>query len=207
MVQKPGLAPMRVCVFSPEDKVCEQLIHNSELAGYKVEGKFSEPRQLLEFISCSNIDHVVLIDLGSQPEHHLQLISDLGTTRPLAIVALANKTDPVVCARAMEVGAQSLLIDPIEAKDIFAAVTTAVHQRSRQLRLEDESRELHAKLADRKLIEKAKGILMESANVTEGEAFRLIRKQSQDKRKPMAEIATLIISAAELVRSARASAE
>lgn len=206
MVQKPGLAPMRVCVFSPEEKVCEQLIHHSELAGYKVEGKFSEQRQLLEFISCSNIDHVVLMDLG-QPNEHLQLISDLGSTRPVAIVALVNKTDPSVCARAMEVGAQSLLIDPIEAKDIFAAVTTAVHQLSRQSRLEEEGRELRAKLADRKLIEKAKGILMESANVTEGEAFRLIRKQSQDKRKPMAEIATLIISAAELVQSARANAE
>jgi AmiR/NasT family two-component response regulator len=48
---------------------------------------------------------------------------------------------------------------------------------------------------------------MDSASVSEAEAFRLIQKQSQDKRKPMAEIATLIISAAELVTAARARAE
>jgi AmiR/NasT family two-component response regulator len=48
---------------------------------------------------------------------------------------------------------------------------------------------------------------MESAKVSEAEAFRLIQKQSQDQRKPMSEIATLIISATELVRAARALAE
>jgi response regulator NasT len=107
----------------------------------------------------------------------------------------------------MEAGAQALLINPIEAKDVYAAFTTAIYQQSRQVRLEDDSRGLRDKLAERKLIEKAKGILMESANVSESEAFRLIRRQSQNKRKPMGEIATLIISATELVRSARASAE
>jgi response regulator NasT len=73
--------------------------------------------------------------------------------------------------------------------------------------LDDDIRLLRDKLADRKLIEKAKGILMESAKVSESEAFRLLQKQSQDQRKPMVEIATLIISATELVKAARARAE
>jgi response regulator NasT len=123
------------------------------------------------------------------------------------MVAVANETDARFCARAMEAGAQALIINPVEERGIYAAFTTAIHQCARQALLEDDIRAIREKLAERKLIEKAKGILMESAKVSESDAFRLIQKQSQDKRKPMAEIATLIISATELVRAARGGAE
>ena len=207
MVQQAGFAPIRVCVFSSEEKLCESLALGSEGAGYQIEKKFHEPRKLLEFISGSTIDHIVLIDMRSKHDEGLQLIKDLCVSRPRAMVAVANEANSRFGARAIEAGAQALLIDPVESKDLHAAFTTAVHQYAKQTRLEDDVRGLNEKLADRKLIEKAKGILMESAKVSEAEAFRLIQKQSQDQRKPMAEIATLIISATELVRAARTRAE
>jgi response regulator NasT len=207
MLQQAELAPMRVCVFSPEEKLCDSLARSSEEAGYQVEQKFIEPRKLVEFISCSPIDHIVLIDVRRQRENGLQLIKDVCASGPRAMAAVANEADARFCARAMEAGAQVLLINPVESKDIYAAVTTAVHQCAKQALLEYDIRGLREKLAERKLIEKAKGILMESAKVSESDAFRLIQKQSQDKRKPMAEIASLIISATELVRAARARAE
>ena len=207
MAHKAGLAPMRVCIYGREESVCEHLAGLSEIAGYKVEQIFREPRMLVDFISGSNVEHLVLINVDGQDEDRLRLIKQLNATGPRSIVALATEVNTALAAGAMEAGAQALLISPIEAKDICAAFTTATYQRSRQARLEDDSRGLRDKLAERKLIEKAKGILMESAKVTESEAFRFIRRQSQDKRMPMSEIATQIISATELVRSARASAE
>ena len=123
------------------------------------------------------------------------------------MVALANETDSTIGARAIEAGAQAILVNPIDPQSICAAFTTAVQQQAKQARLEGDILSLSEKLAERKLIEKAKGILMDSAKVSEAEAFRLIQKQSQDQRKPMAEIATLIISATELVRAARAQAK
>jgi response regulator NasT len=123
------------------------------------------------------------------------------------MVALANETDFRLGARAIEAGAQALLVNPVEPQYICAAFTAAVQQQAKQARLEDDIHNLSEKLAERKLIEKAKGILMETAKVSEREAFRLIQKQSQDKRKPLAEIATLIISATELVSAARAHAK
>lgn len=207
MTQQAALAPMRVCVFSPDETLCDSLARNSEEAGYHVERKFSEPRKLAEFISCSPIDHIILIDLRRQREEGLQLITRLCASRSRTIVAVANEADTRFCARAMEAGAQALLINPLEAKDLCAAFTTAIHQCAKQALLENDIGGLREKLAERKLIEKAKGILMESARVSESEAFRLIQRQSQDKRKPMAEIASLIISATDLVRAARPRAE
>jgi len=203
MAQQAGLAPMRICIFSPEEELCESLALGSREAGYQVEKKFSEPRKVEEFVSCSNIDLIVLIDVRRQREECLKLIKDLCASRPRAMVAVANEADSRLGAQAIEAGAQALLVNPVGAKDIRAAFTVAAHQQAKEWRLESEILSLREKLAERKLIEKAKGILMDSARVSEAEAFRLIQKQSQDKRKRMSEIATSIISASELVREAK----
>ncbi len=208
MVQQAGLAPMRICIFSPEEELCESLALGSQGAGYQIEQKFSEPRKLEEFISCSNFDFIVFIDVRRQREQCLQLIKDLCASGPRAMVGVVNEADSRLGAQAIDAGAQALLVNPVDAKDIRAAFTVAAHQQAKQSRLESEILSLREKLAERKLIEKAKGILMDSARLSEAEAFRLIQKESQDKRKRMSEIATSIISATELVTAAkRASAE
>lgn len=202
MVQQPGLAPMRVCIFSPEKELCESLAFDSQGAGYGVEQKFNQPQKLVEFISRSNSDHIVLIDARRQREDRLKLIKELCSDGPVAMVALANEADISLGSRAVEAGAQAVLVDPVKAKDIRFAFTIAVHQQAKQARLQSEIKRLQEKLVERKLIEKAKGILMDAAKVTEAEAFRLIQRESQDKRKSMAEIATSIISATQLVEEA-----
>jgi two-component system, response regulator PdtaR len=202
MVQQAGLAPMRVCVFSPEEALCESLALDSEGAGYRVEQKFTEPHKLLEFISGSSIEHIVLVDVARRFEDGLQLIRELCASRSLAMVAVANEADKSAGARVMQAGAQAFLVNPVHKKDIIAAFTIAVHQQARQATLEAEILHIRGKLIERKLIEKAKGILMDSAKVSEAEAFRLIQKQSQDKRRPMVDIAKVIISATELVNEA-----
>ena len=203
MAQQAGLARMRICIFSLEEELCESLALGSQGAGYQVEQKFSEPRKLEEFISFSRVEHIVVIDVRRQPEQCLQLIKHLCAGRPRAMVAVANEADSRLGAQAIEAGAQALLVNPSNADDIRAAFTVAAHQQAKQTRLESEILSLREKIAERKLIERAKGILMDSAQVSEAEAFRLIQKQSQDKRKPMSEIASLIISATELVREAK----
>ena len=202
MEHQAGLAPIKVCILSPEAELLESLALDTAAAGYRVEQKFSEDQQLIEFISASTVDHIVLIDVQHQREERFVLMKKLCAGRPRAIVALAAEADPALGARAVQAGAQVLLISPVRAKDISAAFSIAVHQQAKQLWLESEINYLHDKLAERKLIEKAKGILMDSAKVSEAEAFRLIQKQSQDKRAPMAEIAKLIISASDMMKEA-----
>jgi AmiR/NasT family two-component response regulator len=201
MVQQPGLALMRVCIFSSENELCDILSVESKGAGYNIEQKFNAPQKLLEFISRSNTDYIVLIDIRRPHEYLVELISELCASRPLAIVALVNSGGSLG-RRAMEAGAQVFLHDPVSAKDICVGFSVAAFQHSKQARLDSEIRQLKEKLAERKLIEKAKGILMDAASVSEDEAFRLIQRQSQEKRKPMAEIATSIISTTQLVQEA-----
>jgi len=204
MVEQAGLAPLRVCIFSPEEALRESLGHNLTGSGYRVEQNFDEPQKLVDFVTSSSVDHIVFIDIRDQREERLRLTREISARRPLPMVAVANAYEQDLGRSVIEAGVQSLLCCPVRAHDVCGALAVAVHQQAKQTRMEAEIQSLREKLAERKLIEKAKGILMESAKVSEAEAFRLIQKQSQDKRKPMAEIATLIISAAELVNQARA---
>ncbi len=99
MVQQAGLAPMRICIFSTEEEFCESLALGSQGAGYQIEQKFTEPRKLEKFISCSNIDLIVLIDVSRQREECLKLIKDLCASRPRAMVAVANEADSSLAHR------------------------------------------------------------------------------------------------------------
>lgn len=205
MEHQADLAPIKVCILSAEAELRQTMALNSAAAGYQVEQEFSEDQQLVEFITASSGDHIVLIDVQHQREERLQLMKQLSSTRPLAIVALTAEADATLGARAVAAGAQVLLVSPARPEDIRAAFSVAAHQQAKHLWLESEINHLRDKLAERKLIEKAKGILMDSASVSEAEAFRLIQKQSQDKRAPMVDIAKLIISASEMVKEASRS--
>jgi AmiR/NasT family two-component response regulator len=205
MEHQAGSAPIKVCILSREAEQLERLALDSAAAGYRVEQKFSEDQQLIEFITASSGDHIVLIDVQHQREECLKLMKQLSAKRPLAIVAVTGEADATLGARAVQAGAQALLVSPVRAEDICAAFSVAANQQAKHLWLESEINCLRDKLAERKLIEKAKGILMDSAKVSEAEAFRLIQKQSQDKRAPMVDIAKLIISASEMVKEASRS--
>lgn len=205
MEHQAGLAPIKVCILSGDIESREKLALDFAAAGYQIEQEFSENEALVEFITASRGDHIVLIDVQHKREQRLKLMKQLTARRPLAIVALAAEADATLCARAVHAGAQAVLVSPVHPKDICAAFSVAAHQQAKHLWLESEINYLRDKLAERKLIEKAKGILMDSAKVSEAEAFRLIQKQSQDKRAPMVDIAKLIISASEMVKEASRS--
>jgi len=202
MVRQAGLAPIRVCIFSPAVNWCERLVLDTEEAGYTVEQTFSQPQRFVEFIKRSNIDHIGLIDARQRDEQVFTLIKELCAQRSVAVVALEKSLDSGPNSSALAAGAQALIIDPVNPKDISCAFAVALFQHTKQSRLDDELHELRERLANRKLIERAKGMLMRAAKVSEPEAFRLIQKQSQDKRKSMVEIATSIISASQLVEEA-----
>jgi len=202
MVRQAGLAPIRVCIFSPSAELCESLALETQEAGYAVEEKFDQPKKLVEYIGRSTIDHIALIDTRRRTEAVLTLIEELCDKRTVAVVALESSVDSLPNSSALAAGAQALIVDPLNSKDVSCAFAVALYQHAKQSRMENKLDELQERLEKRKTIEKAKGMLMKAAKVTEAEAFRLIQKQSQDKRKSMADIAASIIATNQLVEEA-----
>ena len=200
MRQQAQATPMRVCIFSNDKSSCENLVLQATRANYIIAGQFNELEGFKDFISSSLLDHIILIDVSDYSSKSLEIIKELCIKRPLPIIIVANRSDNNLIARAVEAGAQVVLVKPVSLEDVAVAFSVAVHQQAKQARLESELDRLRAKLEERKLIERAKGILMDSAGVGETEAFQLLQKESQNKRRSMVEIARGIISTTELMQ-------
>lgn len=94
----------------------------------------------------------------------------------------------------------AVLVKPFSENALLAAVDTALYNYRRYNQLKAEAQKLKENLETRKLVEKAKGILMEAAGISEEEAFRRLQRQSMNKSKPLKEIAEAVITAYELNR-------
>lgn len=90
------------------------------------------------------------------------------------------------------------LVKPINEETLLSSIEVALINYERILGLEKQVKELKDTLASRKVIEKAKGILMKHLNISEPEAFKKIQKQSMNKRTSMKSVAEAIILAYEL---------
>ncbi len=117
---------------------------------------------------------------------------------PSAIVLLADgMRDEEELREAISAGVMAYLTKPVRKEELIGAVELAISMFREFERLRKENEDLKNTLEARKLIEKAKGLLMEKEGITEAEAFARIRKISMDKRKPMKEVAEVIILALE----------
>ena len=119
---------------------------------------------------------------------------------PTAIVLLAGGATHEEIGDAIAAGAMAYLTKPLRREELIGAMELALSRFREFERLKRENEDLKKTLEARKLIEKAKGLLMEKESISEEEAFSRIRKISMDKRKPMKEIAEVIILALEKER-------
>ena len=127
----------------------------------------------------------------------LEACIEIGRQRPLPVVIVTSHRSMELVTRAMEDHVMAYLIEPIRSDDLQAAIIVA-WSRYQQLReLEEEVGDLREALEQRKLIERAKGVLMAAEGLTEGEAYARIRAASQDARTPMVRIAEGLLRNAE----------
>jgi response regulator NasT len=191
-----------VCFLGCELVDCESIASDVVAAGFRISGTFNDAQSFETFIARSGATPVVVINVAERTENQLGQIGKICARHVFPVLALLKNCNETLAIRALEAGAQSILALPASSEAIYSAMITAILQRARQSKLEAEIDGLKNKLAERKLIERAKGILMSSMNILEVEAFRLMQKQSQEQSRPMVDIANAIVSTSELMERA-----
>ncbi len=124
-----------------------------------------------------------------------QIARDPGTP----VVILTAHGHPNLVEQAVQEGVIQYLLKPVTTPSLHAAIQTAVAASREMKTLRDSVNSLETTLRERKLIERAKGILMSRRNLSEPEAFRFLQRQSQDRRMPMAKLAESIVQADEIL--------
>lgn len=116
------------------------------------------------------------------------------------VVLLTGHTDPDVSARAIEAGVLGFLVKPLRAGELGPALDVAIARFGEITAVRKENETLRRTLEARKLIERAKGLLMTRLGLSEPEAFRKIQKTAMDSRKSMTEVAEALLLTEELAQ-------
>jgi len=132
-------------------------------------------------------------------------LAELGFRRP--VVVITGVESPGLVDRAIEIGVSAYLTKPIDERELEAAIRLAAARHDEFLRLEAEVSRAEQALEDRKLVERAKGLLMDRVGLSEDDAFRRIQRLARDRNQRLAEIARTVIDNADLLGAPRPPTE
>jgi response regulator NasT len=116
------------------------------------------------------------------------------------MVMLTQDDDGATIRRAVEAGVTAYVVDGLETRRFRPLLDVAMAQFARYRALEEELQRTQAKLAERKVIDRAKGIVMQQQGISEPAAFAAMRSLAMRKNKKLVEIAEGVIAAAELLQ-------
>lgn len=162
--------------------------------GYFVVGEAGDGVTVLKLIRSRQPEFVVL-DTSLPGMDGLQVAEIVWQDRLAPVVLLTPYIDPGILEKARAARGAALLQKPVDEVTLMPALELARSNFEEICRLEDKIKELKETLETRKVVERAKGILMETLGLTEAEAFRRMQKQSMNKRVSMRAVADAVIMA------------
>jgi response regulator NasT len=141
---------------------------------------------------------VIIVDADAPGRDTLEQISLMSRTLEKPVVVLSGQKDQQSIQQAMRAGVSAYVAHTIQGEDLSGIIQVATARFSEHKRLRDELKEAKNELADRKLVDRAKGILMTDHKYSEAEAYKRMRSMAMSKGKRMSDIAEAIIFAKEL---------
>lgn len=145
--------------------------------------------------------NVVIMAVGLPDGDGVDAAREIMARAPCPVVLLTSRTDPEVIERARAAGIMAFLVKPLRPQELGPAIDVAVARFLEFEAIRRENEDLKKAIESRKLVERAKGLLMERERLTESQAFRRIQKASMDSRKSMVEVAEAILLAASISKS------
>lgn len=139
--------------------------------------------------------NVVIMDIKMPDMDGIEAASILTKEKIAPVLLLTAYAQRDLVDRAKEAGVVGYLVKPFREQEIVPAIEIALARFDEFRELEKQVGDLNETLETRKLVDRAKGILMDTQGLTEQEAFRKIQKMSMNSRKPMKEIAEAIVLA------------
>lgn len=188
----------RILIADDDKAVAAGLQSQLEALGYEVVAIVEDGQQAID--ACRRVQpDLAILDVEMPGMDGLSAASQITVEPGTPVIILSAHGHPHLVDQAVQEGVVQYLLKPITSTSLHAAIQTALGQSSVLKDLRENVADLEATLRKRKVIERAKGILMARRNITEPEAFRMLQKQSQDRRIPMDKLAEMIVQADELL--------
>ena len=179
----------------------ETLREGLERAGHEVVASLSSPLELLQAVERLRPD-VIVIDTESPTRDVLEHLVIVTESSPRPIVMFASDSGGDAIREAVRAGVSAYVVDGLDAGRVNSIVEVACARFDELQRLKDELADANLKLSERKQVERAKGLLMQSRGISEDEAYHALRKLAMTKKMRLGEIARQVIESAELLGKA-----
>ncbi|NOZ27844.1 MAG: response regulator [Chloroflexi bacterium] len=189
-----AVEPLRILIADDESIRVLSLRVQLQNLGYQVVGEAANGREAVELARRLQPD-LVIMDIKMPVMDGIEAAEVITRERPIPIILLTAYSEAELAQRAAETNISAYLMKPVSEDDLLPAITLAMTRFRQFQALRQEVESLREALEARKLVERAKGILMRRLNLTEEEAFRRMQRRSQDLNKKLSEVAEAIILA------------
>jgi response regulator NasT len=189
---KPA-APNRIRILVAEDEalIRMDLIEMLAEAGYEVVAEASDGAQAIELAQLHKPD-LAILDVKMPVLDGISAAEKIISIAPVLMLTAFSQRELV--ERARDAGVMAYVVKPFSIGDLVPAIEIAISRHTQMRSLADEVADLHERLETRKIIDRAKGILMKALNLSEPEAFSWIQRAAMDRRLTMKEVAQAVIS-------------
>jgi two-component system, response regulator PdtaR len=186
------MARTRVIIADDESIIRMDLKEMLTALGYLVVGEVGDGRSAVNLAREVRPD-LVIMDVKMPDMDGIEAASVLTSEKIAPVLLLTAFGQRELIERAKEAGVVGYLVKPFRESDLTPAIEVALARFSEFKELEAEVNDMKEALETRKIVDRAKGLLMTRDSLNENEAFRRIQKMSMNTRKPMREIAEAII--------------
>jgi two-component system, response regulator / RNA-binding antiterminator len=189
---------MRVLVVDESEERAAILREGLEKAGHEVAASLTSPLELLRAVETLQPD-VIVIDTESPTRDVLEHVVIVSQSSPRPIVMFSTDAAGEAIRDAVRAGVSAYVVDGLDAGRVNNIVAVACANFEEFQHLKMELAEANLKLTERKLVERAKGLLMQSRGMSEDDAYHALRKLAMSKKLRLGDVAQQVIDTAELL--------
>lgn len=189
---------MRILVVDDSAERAEVVMQGLRGAGHELMPLRESAFELLRTVETHAPD-VIIISADSPSRDTLEHVAITTSNTPRPIVMFVDDSDEAGIQAAIRSGVSAYIVDGLEAPRIKSIVDVAVARFEAHRRLVEELDETRVKLAERPVIERAKGLLMRRRSLSEEEAFNTLRSMAMKKQQKLVDVAQQLLDAADLL--------
>ncbi len=189
---------LRILVVEPDPDRVSDIVDALREAGWLDVKALAQISALVRTVKTFSPD-IVLIDLANPDRDTLEHISFATETSKRAVALFVDQTDEGLTQAALNAGVSAYVIDGLKKERIKSVLETAIARFNYMRQMQSELDAAKQALADRKTIDRAKGILMRQRGVSEDDAYNLLRKTAMGQGRKVIDVAHALVTAADLL--------
>ena len=188
----------RILVVEPNELRLDDIVGALQAAGWSDVKALQEVSAITETVKDYEPD-IVLIDLANPDRDTLEHITLASGAGKRAVALFVDRTDEDLTKAALKAGVSAYVVDGLDLSRIRPVLETAIERFKIIRQMQTELDAAKQALEDRKTIDRAKGFLMRNRNMSEEEAYSLLRKAAMDQGKRVIDVAQALVTAADLL--------